>query len=207
MAFGHADVGVAPWCRFVFNNYPGEWEKRRGGKYAWNYLLFFTYLAEKDSEEFNGLENFVTEQVPIHTIQRCSARAGAPLVHQYAQKRLANRQPDAADAPACAQRARRVVARQLKEDKIDFLPINTFIAQQRSEVSRGWEDKSGESALTSMRQQVAKIEGDVDDVRDLLNKIVSLLRWNLGASRTDLGDHAPSPWDHVLGNAAAQRHL
>lgn len=49
--------------RFVFNQYPGEWEKRRGGKYAWNYLLFFTYLAEKDAEEYNGLENFVTEQV------------------------------------------------------------------------------------------------------------------------------------------------
>ncbi len=49
--------------RFVFNNYPGEWEKRRGGKYAWNYLLLFTHLAEKDAEEFNGLENFVSRQV------------------------------------------------------------------------------------------------------------------------------------------------
>eukprot|EP00961_Rhodomonas_salina_P159791 2152044-Rhodomonas_salina.1 len=26
---------------------PGEWEKRRGGKYAWNYLLFFINLLDK----------------------------------------------------------------------------------------------------------------------------------------------------------------
>lgn len=45
--------------RFVFNSYPGEWEKRRGGKYAWNYLLFFTQLAYQDEEEYNGLENMV----------------------------------------------------------------------------------------------------------------------------------------------------
>jgi len=47
--------------RFVFNNYPGEWEKRRGGKYAWNYLLFFINLLDKDPEEYNGLENAVAE--------------------------------------------------------------------------------------------------------------------------------------------------
>lgn len=47
--------------RFVFNSYPGEWEKRRGGKYAWNYLLFFTQLAYQDEEEYNGLENMVSQ--------------------------------------------------------------------------------------------------------------------------------------------------
>mmetsp|Transcript_32457 Transcript_32457/g.76459 ORF Transcript_32457/g.76459 Transcript_32457/m.76459 type:complete len:428 (+) Transcript_32457:2-1285(+) len=141
--------------RFVFNQYPGEWEKRRGGKYAWNYLLFFTYLAEKDAEEYNGLENFVTEQK--------------------------------------------------EKDKIDFLPINTFIAQQRSEVTRGWEDKSGETMLQSMRQQVDKVEGDVDEVKDLLNKIVSLLRWNRAVLRGGGGETpqvaASTPWTMVLQNA------
>lgn len=37
--------------RFVFNRYPGEWEKRQGGRYAWKYLLFFLYLLDKDAEE------------------------------------------------------------------------------------------------------------------------------------------------------------
>jgi len=37
--------------RFVFNRYPGEWEKRQGGRYAWMYLLFFLYLLDKDAEE------------------------------------------------------------------------------------------------------------------------------------------------------------
>ena len=45
--------------RFVFNSFPGEWDKRGGGQYAWSYLLFMTYLLDKDQDEFNGLEGFV----------------------------------------------------------------------------------------------------------------------------------------------------
>jgi len=45
--------------RFVFNDYPGEWEKRQAGRYAWKYLLFFLFLFDKDPEEYNGLENYV----------------------------------------------------------------------------------------------------------------------------------------------------
>lgn len=47
--------------RFTFNSYPGEWEKRRGGMYAWNYVHFTSYLFEKSSEEYTGLENAVCE--------------------------------------------------------------------------------------------------------------------------------------------------
>lgn len=94
---------------------------------------------------------------------------------------------------------------QKEKDKIDFLPINTFIAQQRSEVTRGWEDKSGETMLQSMRQQVDKVEGDVDEVKDLLNKIVSLLRWNRAVLRGGGGETpqvaASTPWTMVLQNA------
>mmetsp|Transcript_16489 Transcript_16489/g.25600 ORF Transcript_16489/g.25600 Transcript_16489/m.25600 type:complete len:401 (+) Transcript_16489:1-1203(+) len=45
--------------RTDFNDYPGEWEKRQGGKYAWNYLLYLTYLERKDMEDYNGIESWV----------------------------------------------------------------------------------------------------------------------------------------------------
>ena len=45
--------------RFVFNRYPGEWDKRQAGRYAWKYLLYFLFLLDKDPEEYNGLENYV----------------------------------------------------------------------------------------------------------------------------------------------------
>lgn len=47
--------------RFVFNNYPGEWEKRRGGQYAWNYLFYFLYLINRNKETYNGIENRVAK--------------------------------------------------------------------------------------------------------------------------------------------------
>eukprot|EP00293_Proteomonas_sulcata_P007365 CAMPEP_0184307928 /NCGR_PEP_ID=MMETSP1049-20130417/16529_1 /TAXON_ID=77928 /ORGANISM="Proteomonas sulcata, Strain CCMP704" /LENGTH=371 /DNA_ID=CAMNT_0026620517 /DNA_START=72 /DNA_END=1187 /DNA_ORIENTATION=- len=47
--------------RFVFNNYPGEWEKRQGGRYAWNYLFFFYNLMEKEEDERSGLETEVAQ--------------------------------------------------------------------------------------------------------------------------------------------------
>lgn len=40
--------------RYVFNSYPGEWEKRRGGKYVFNYLLFLVHLVQKDPMDMNG---------------------------------------------------------------------------------------------------------------------------------------------------------
>lgn len=38
----------------MFQNYPGEWDKRKSGKFAWNYLLYFSHLRRKDPEEYNG---------------------------------------------------------------------------------------------------------------------------------------------------------
>lgn len=43
-------------CRFVFQDYAGEWEKRKNGKFAWNYLLYFSHLRHKDPEEYNGID-------------------------------------------------------------------------------------------------------------------------------------------------------
>lgn len=47
--------------RHTFSDYPGEWEKRKDGKFAWNYLHYFCYLQQKDPEEYSGLENSVSE--------------------------------------------------------------------------------------------------------------------------------------------------
>lgn len=47
--------------RHTFSEYPGEWEKRKDGKFAWNYLHYFCYLQQKDPEEYSGLENSVSE--------------------------------------------------------------------------------------------------------------------------------------------------
>jgi len=54
--------------RFTFNSYPGEWEKRRGGQYAWHYIHYTSYLFEKSSEEYTGLENSVSECLKTHDI-------------------------------------------------------------------------------------------------------------------------------------------
>jgi hypothetical protein len=54
--------------RFTFNSYPGEWEKRRGGQYAWHYIHYTSYLFEKPSEDYTGLENSVSECLKTHDI-------------------------------------------------------------------------------------------------------------------------------------------
>lgn len=42
--------------RYAFADFPGEWEKRRGGKFAWNYLHYSSYLNSADPDEFDGNE-------------------------------------------------------------------------------------------------------------------------------------------------------
>mmetsp|Transcript_36720 Transcript_36720/g.57378 ORF Transcript_36720/g.57378 Transcript_36720/m.57378 type:complete len:838 (-) Transcript_36720:1502-4015(-) len=54
--------------RFVFASYPGEWDKRKDGQYAWRYLLFLSYLQDKDPEEYTGLENFVMGEVKAGSV-------------------------------------------------------------------------------------------------------------------------------------------
>ncbi len=71
-------LNVISLGRFVFNNYPGEWEKRRGGRYAWNYLLFFIHLLDKDPEEYNGLENSVADSYKHNRIDFLPIEMCAP---------------------------------------------------------------------------------------------------------------------------------
>eukprot|EP00281_Chroomonas_sp_CCMP1168_P011530 CAMPEP_0206281136 /NCGR_PEP_ID=MMETSP0047_2-20121206/38968_1 /ASSEMBLY_ACC=CAM_ASM_000192 /TAXON_ID=195065 /ORGANISM="Chroomonas mesostigmatica_cf, Strain CCMP1168" /LENGTH=128 /DNA_ID=CAMNT_0053711279 /DNA_START=80 /DNA_END=463 /DNA_ORIENTATION=- len=47
--------------RHSFSGYPGEWDKRKEGRFAWHYLHYFCYLQQKDPEEYSGLENAVSE--------------------------------------------------------------------------------------------------------------------------------------------------
>jgi len=47
--------------RFDFNNYPGEWECRASGKYAWNFFLYMRHLKTVDVEDVNGMEASVLD--------------------------------------------------------------------------------------------------------------------------------------------------
>ena len=47
--------------RFDFNNYPGEWECRASGKYAWNFFLYMRHLESIDAQDRNGMEASVMD--------------------------------------------------------------------------------------------------------------------------------------------------
>mmetsp|Transcript_46370 Transcript_46370/g.108883 ORF Transcript_46370/g.108883 Transcript_46370/m.108883 type:complete len:1255 (-) Transcript_46370:266-4030(-) len=47
--------------RHTFNQFPGEWEIRRGGKYALRYLLYLKFLFDEDAGDYNDLELEVAE--------------------------------------------------------------------------------------------------------------------------------------------------
>uniref|UniRef100_A0A7S0VZZ2 RyR/IP3R Homology associated domain-containing protein n=1 Tax=Hemiselmis tepida TaxID=464990 RepID=A0A7S0VZZ2_9CRYP len=47
--------------RFEFNNYPGEWEARAGGLYAWNFFLYIRHLETIEAEDRNGIEASVID--------------------------------------------------------------------------------------------------------------------------------------------------
>mmetsp|Transcript_17701 Transcript_17701/g.40030 ORF Transcript_17701/g.40030 Transcript_17701/m.40030 type:complete len:1724 (-) Transcript_17701:23-5194(-) len=47
--------------RFKFDDYPGEWEKREAGKYAWNYLFFLRWLSLHDPQDYNMIQSMVAK--------------------------------------------------------------------------------------------------------------------------------------------------
>ena len=47
--------------RFDFNNYPGEWECRAGGRYAWNFFLYLRHIEKIDLQDRNGMEASVMD--------------------------------------------------------------------------------------------------------------------------------------------------
>jgi len=49
--------------RHRFSKYAGEWETRRGGKYAIRYLLYLKHLLDKDPADYNGTERSVIRSI------------------------------------------------------------------------------------------------------------------------------------------------
>jgi hypothetical protein len=47
--------------RYEFNNYPGEWEARAGGRYAWNFFLYIRHLHTIEAQDRNGIEAYVID--------------------------------------------------------------------------------------------------------------------------------------------------
>eukprot|EP00293_Proteomonas_sulcata_P009664 CAMPEP_0184298334 /NCGR_PEP_ID=MMETSP1049-20130417/9164_1 /TAXON_ID=77928 /ORGANISM="Proteomonas sulcata, Strain CCMP704" /LENGTH=238 /DNA_ID=CAMNT_0026608437 /DNA_START=68 /DNA_END=784 /DNA_ORIENTATION=+ len=61
-----ANCFISSIPRFKFARHPEEWEARRKGRYAWNYVYFLSHLRNKDPDEYNGNENLVASQFDAH---------------------------------------------------------------------------------------------------------------------------------------------
>eukprot|EP00961_Rhodomonas_salina_P124732 1681031-Rhodomonas_salina.1 len=117
--------------RFVFNSFPGEWEKRRGGKYIFNYLFYFVTLLRKDPEELNGLENVVCCSFHIcfglngdENVVCCSFHTSVLVFcletdwgHNFDLETYSNT-GSTVD-----------VLKKFHEDDVEFFPIETFVAR------------------------------------------------------------------------------
>eukprot|EP00961_Rhodomonas_salina_P004525 61437-Rhodomonas_salina.1 len=63
-------------CACLYVRAAGEWEIRRGGKYALRYLLYLKYLFDEDAEDYNDLE--LEGMVP----RACYATSGTDLAYR-----------------------------------------------------------------------------------------------------------------------------